>query len=112
MEKVDWRLAIYRNITCPLALDEDGMDNLLSGFKETYLVCGGHDMQGQIPFLSQLAEHYESLGISPGSDWTHLLKVSVYIHNFYVNRYDFVSMVYELVELLGTQLVKLVRGEG
>ena len=58
-----------------LALDAQRKDKLVADFKRVYLKSGPTDLQGQVPFLSRLAEHYESLGVSSGNDWTHLLKV-------------------------------------
>ena len=62
-------------MACLLALDEDEREKLVTDFKHVYLARGPDDLQGQVPFLSRLGEHYESLGISSGNDWIHLLKV-------------------------------------
>ena len=64
-------------MACLIALDEDEMEKLVTDFKQAYLARGPAELQGQVPFLSRLGEHYESLGISSGNEWTHLLKVCV-----------------------------------
>ena len=66
-------------MACLLALDEDEREKLVTDFKQVYLSRGPADLQGQVPFLARLGEHYESLGIKSGNDWTHLLKVCVFV---------------------------------
>ena len=59
-----------------VGLDTDKKDELVKNFQETYNLNGLYDLTSQVPFLSRLAEHYESMGISSGNNWVHLIKVN------------------------------------
>ena len=62
-------------LTSAAGLDADEKDELIRQFKLAYDHNGLHDLKSQVPFLSRLAEHYESLGVSSENDWVHLIKV-------------------------------------
>lgn len=56
-------------------LDPKEKERLIKDFKSVYDKNGMFDLQCQVPYLSRLAEHYESCGIDSGNDWVNLLKV-------------------------------------
>ena len=84
-------------MACLIALDEDEMEKLVTEFKKAYLSRVPADLQGQVPFLSRLGEHYESLGISSGNNWTHLLKVCMCLSCLFVVRRVIYSVLIERV---------------
>ena len=72
-------------------LHTDEKDELIKQFKLAYDHDGLHDLKSQVPFLSQLAKHYKSLGVSSGNDWVHLIKV-IGIATHRVMSYDSIAI--------------------
>ena len=58
-------------------LEADRTQDLVQKFKDSYNKNGPYDLESQVPFLSRLAEHYESVGVSSGNEWVNLIKVRV-----------------------------------